>query len=144
MLACIWKMLENACTCIFTAGDGVWDVCGLIRKNMRILHGHLKKITYICFMEKTTFTYYKHLHELDMILISNKFIDGETYVIRKIDPSISKGSVLHGNFYINKCLLENGRWVYRDVIKELGLRLENHEVKKIMAITQPLKFKQIR
>jgi len=91
-----------------------------------------------------TFTYYEHLNALDRILVSQRFIDGETYVIIFNEiTSYYKNYVLRGNFYVNMTVLEGGRWRYRDVIKEQGIRLDNKDFKKIMSIVKPLKFKKI-
>lgn len=89
-----------------------------------------------------TFTYYEHLKALDKILVSQRFIDGETYVISEI-TSYYKNYVLRGNFYVNMTVLEGGSWRYRDVIKEQGIRIDGKDFKKIMSIVKPLKFKKI-
>lgn len=95
-------------------------------------------MSYICSME-STFTYYKHLNALDRILVSHKFIDGETYTIK----NLGLVKLLQGNFLVNMCTLGNGGWEYIDVIREQGIAIEDRDIKKIMSITKPLKFKQI-
>ena len=96
-------------------------------------------MSYICSME-STFTYYKHLNALDRILVSHRFIDGETYVIRELYPDMN---IIYGNFYVNLCLLVDGRWVYSDVVKDQGIPIDNKDFKKIMSIAKPLKFKKV-
>ena len=96
-------------------------------------------MSYICSME-STFTYYKHLNALDRILVSHKFIDGETYVIK----NLGLVNILSGKFLVNMCVLTETRgWVYSDIIREQGIAIEDRDVKKIMSIAKSLKFKQI-
>ena len=89
---------------------------------------------------ESTFTYYKHLNALDRILVSHKFIDGETYVIK----NLGLVNILSGKFLVNMCVLTETRgWVYSDIIREQGIAIEDRDVKKIMSISKSLKFKQI-
>ncbi len=97
-------------------------------------------MSYICSME-STFIYYKHLNALDRILVSHKFIDGETYAIE----NLGLVNILSGNFLVNMCVLTETRgWVYSDIIREQGIAIEDRDVKKIMSIAKPLKFKQMQ
>ena len=122
--------------CTFTVDNGVRDESGLFGK-MRIFPRHLKKISYICSMVTNTFTYYNHFKEINKFLMYARFIDGETYEIEVFEDN---RKYIYGNFLINYVI----SGVYEDRATPQGFPMSDIEIKKILKITQPLKFKQIQ
>ena len=79
-----------------------------------------------------TFIYYVHHSEINKLLEWASFIDGETY----------EAGLIEGQHYIKGNFIFN--WVYQD---QLGLEhfpIEKSNLKKMLKIIEPLKFKQIR
>ncbi len=84
-----------------------------------------------------TFTYYNHFKEIDKFLMYARFIDGETYEIEVFEDN---RKYIYGNFLINYII----SGVYEDRADTRGFPMSDIEIKKILKITQPLKFKQIQ
>jgi hypothetical protein len=66
-----------------------------------------------------------------------RFIDGETYEIEVFEDN---RKYIYGNFLINYII----SGVYEDRATSQGFPINDIEIKKILKITQSLKFKQIR
>lgn len=66
-----------------------------------------------------------------------RFIDGETYEIEVFEDN---RKYIYGNFLINYII----SGVYEDRATSQGFPMSDIEIKKILKITQPLKFKQIQ
>jgi len=64
------------------------------------------------------------------------FIDGETYQIEVLDDK----KFVYGNFIINYVI----SGVYEDRIVPEGFPIDEADLKKILKLVQPLKFKQIQ
>lgn len=79
------------------------------------------------------FTYYEHLSEINELLRWEWafFIDGETYEVGLINGQ----HYIEGNFTFD--------WVYKDRTGNQSFPIENQDLKKILRIVEPLKFKQI-
>jgi len=84
-----------------------------------------------------TFTYYNHFKEINKFLIYACFIDGETYEIEVFEDN---RKYIYGNFLINYII----SGVYEDRATPQGFPMSDIEIKKILKITKPLKFKQIQ
>jgi hypothetical protein len=82
------------------------------------------------------FTYYEHLEEANKHLLHCRFIDGETYVIGKINGR----PPIQGNFLIN--IIRDS--VYIDIPVNQTLLLDPTPLKKILKIIEPIAFKNIK
>lgn len=87
-----------------------------------------------------TFTYYNHLKELDKYLLTEKFIDGETYEVHFTGDLYR----IEGNFIVNIMAEELGKWRYRDVIRNQSVPLYHGNIRLFIKTIQSLKFKQIK
>jgi hypothetical protein len=87
-------------------------------------------------MVTETFTYYNHFQEINKFLMYAYFIHGETYEIEVLDGK----KFIYGNFTIN--YIVSG--VYEDRVTAEGFPIDEVDLKKILKLVQPLKFKQIR
>lgn len=87
-------------------------------------------------MVTNTFIYYNHFKEINKFLMSAYFIDGETYEIEVFEDN---RKYIYGNFLINYVI----SGVYEDRATPQGFPMSDIEIKKILKITQPLKFKKV-
>ena len=90
-------------------------------------------------MVTVEFIYYKHFEEekISKFLVYAYFIDGETYQIEVFSDG---NKYISGNFsidYIRLGLNVNG------VVLKQAFRVSDTELKKIMSIAKPLKFKKV-
>ena len=86
-----------------------------------------------------TFTYYKHFEEINEFLMYAYFIDGETYQIEVLS---NNKIVIYGNFIINyKNYIVSG---HEGQIVYEGFSVDEVDLKKILKLVRPLKFKQIQ
>ncbi len=88
-------------------------------------------------MVTNTFIYYNHFKEINKFLVCAYFVDGETYEIKVFEDN---SKYIYGNFLINYVI----SGVYENRVTPHGFPMSDIEIKKILKITQPLKFKQIQ
>ena len=88
-------------------------------------------------MVTNTFIYYNHFEEINKFLMYARFIDGETYEIEVFEDN---RKYIYGNFLINYVI----SGVYEDRATPQGFPMSDIEIKKMLKIIQPLKFKQIQ